>query len=347
MYPVSVEGAIVSIIKRASFALALAAASGFAGSAGAAEVLRIGSAVFDDHSTARSIRQDFAGEVAKIAGGKYEVQVFPGSQLGGVSEAVQQVRNGTIFGCFVSTAYFNSYVPELGVTNLPFVFPSREVAFKVFDGPFGAETRQKLSDKGFTLLSYFELGFRNISNSKRAVVNPADVKGLKIRLQPNPIHMQTFSLLGANPVQIDAKEMFAAMRQGVVDGQENPFAVINLYKMDEAAQKYVSATGHFYDIMLFVGSKRVLDRMPAAERDAILAAGKSTQALQRKLAAEEDEVHSAALKQRGVEVTFLTPEQREAFRVATLPIYDKVREDLGAKVVDDFLASVKAASATN
>lgn len=318
-----------------------------AGAAHGQTVLRIGSAVFDEHSTARAINQDFATKVEQGSGGRYDVQVFPGAQLGGVAEAVQQVRNGTIFGCFVSTAYFNSYVKELGVTNLPFVFPSREVAFKVFDGPFGEDMRQKLLDKGFIPLSFFELGFRNISNSVRPVVTPEDVKGLKIRLQPNPVHMQTFQLLGANPVQIDAKEMFAALRQGVVDGQENPFAVINLFKMYEANQKYVSGTGHFYDIMLFVGSKRMMDQMDPKDVEMIIAAGASTQALQRKLAAEEDDFHSSELAKKGVEVTFLTAEQREAFRVATLPIYDTVKEQLGADLVDGFVAAVQAASATN
>ena len=144
-----------------------------AGAAHGQTVLRIGSAVFDEHSTARAINQDFATKVEQGSGGRYDVQVFPGAQLGGVAEAVQQVRNGTIFGCFVSTAYFNSYVKELGVTNLPFVFPSREVAFKVFDGPFGEDMRQKLLDKGFIPLSFFELGFRNISNCVPPVLTPA------------------------------------------------------------------------------------------------------------------------------------------------------------------------------
>jgi tripartite ATP-independent transporter DctP family solute receptor len=331
-----------SIVYRVVGMIGVAAAMMTAASgASAQEVLRVGAVVFGDHSSVRAIREVFVPEVAKNTQGRYKVEIYSDSQLGGNAEVVQQTRNGTIFGCFVSAAWVTSYVPKLGVGGLPFLFADRQHAFNAFDGPAGDEIRKALDSSGFVTLGFMELGFRHLTTSRKKVSTPADLKGLKIRLQSNPVHIETFRLLGANPVQIDGQELFAALNQGVADGQENPFSVISLFKLYEAKQKYLTETGHFYDILTFLGSKRILDKMTPADRDAILAAAAKTTELQRRYAAEEEDKYRQNLVDKGVEITKLTPEQRKAFEQATAPVYAKIERDLGADFVKRFIAAAR------
>lgn len=310
--------------------------------ASAQEVLRLGAVIFGDHSSVRAIREVFVPEVAKGTQNRYKVEIYSDSQLGGNAEVVQQTRNGTIFGAFVSSAWVTSYVPKLGVGGLPFLFADRDHAFRAFDGPAGEEIRKALDSSGFVTLGFMELGFRHLTTSRKKVSAPADLKGLKIRLQANPVHIETFRLLGASPVQIDGQELFAALNQGVADGQENPFSVISLFKLYEAKQKYLTETAHFYDILTFIGSKRILDKMTPADREVVLSAAAKTTALQRRYAAEEEGKYKQMLIEKGVEITPLTAEQRKAFEEATAPIYAKIERDLGADFVKRFVAAARA-----
>ncbi len=127
---------------------------------------------------------------------------------------------GTVFATWVGMAFLSRTVPELEAVSLPFLFPSREAAFKVIDGPVGGLLEKKLADKGFAPLGFMELGSRQVTNSKRPITSLDDFKGLKIRLQPNETHLATFRALGANAVAMDVKEIYSAMQQGVIDGQE-------------------------------------------------------------------------------------------------------------------------------
>ena len=320
-------------------ALMLSAAASHA----SAEELRIASGFGDTHSATRAMRDVFAPKVEELTEGRYTVSVFPNSELGQAPEMVNQAQSGINFGVYVSSAFYNSQVPEIGVTNMPFVFPDRETAFKVFDGPFGEKLEPLFEKNGLAVLGYMELGFRHVTNSVREIATPADLKGIKIRLQNNPVHIATFNMLGASPVSIDGSEMFAALSQGVVDAQENPYAVINVFRLYDAKQKFMSDTGHFYDVIVFAVSKSVLDAMDAKDRASVVEAGKEATLAQRKFAAEDEAVNLEAILSHGVTFTKLTPEQREAFRTATLPIADEVRARLGAELVDNFLASVEAA----
>jgi len=329
---------------------ALAVAAGLAaglisaGTAQAQEALRLGGVIFGEHSSVRAIREVFATEVAKNTANRYKVEIYFNSELGGNAEMVQQTRNGTIFGAFVSVAWVTSLVPKLGVSGLPFLFETREHAFRAFDGPAGDELVAAMDAAGVVRLGFMELGFRHLTNSRKKVSTPEDLKGMKIRLQANPVHIETFRLLGANPVQIDGSEMFAALSQGVADGQENPYSIVSLFKLYNAKQKYLSETGHFYDILTFIGSKRMLDRMTPADRTAVLEAGKAATALQRRYAVEEESKYREDLIKNGVEITPLTPAQRKAFQDATAPVYGKIEKDLGEEFVKRFVAAARAGS---
>jgi tripartite ATP-independent transporter DctP family solute receptor len=310
-------------------------------SAQAAE-LRLGSGFGDSHSSTRAMRDVFAPKVEELTQGRHTVGVFANSELGQAPEMVNQAQSGINFGVFVSSAFFNSQVPEIGVANMPFVFSDREEAFTVFDGAFGEKLKPLFEAKGLVVLGFMELGFRNITNSVRPITSPEDLKGLKIRLQNNPVHIATFDQLGASPTSIDASEMFAALSQGVVDGQENPYAVINSFRLYDAKQKYLTDTGHFFDVLVFAASKSVLDGMSKEDRDAILEAGRLATLEQRKYAAADEAANLETVLSHGVEMVRLTPEQREAFRTATMPVEAVVKQSLGDEIVEDFLKEVEA-----
>ncbi|SLN75307.1 TRAP transporter substrate-binding protein [Oceanibacterium hippocampi] len=308
-----------------------------------AETLRLGSGFQAGHSSAKAVEEIFTPALGKIDGMDFKVQNFPGLQLGSAEEIIQQTRDGTIFGAYISSAYFNSYVAELGALNLPFAFPSREVAFEVLDGSVRDLLAEKLKAEGFRLLGVMELGFRHVTNSAKPVTTPDDLKGMSIRLQPNPIHMETFRTLGANAVALDASELFAALEQKVVDGQENPYAVIDLYKIYES-QQYVTDTAHFFDVILFVASENVMAGFPQEVQDAIAAAARATTLRQREIAASEDGEHKRHLAELGMQITELTDAQRALFREAVAPVYQKMRTQIGEAYVDEFLAAIDRAS---
>ncbi len=308
-----------------------------------ADELRLGSGFGDNHSATRAMRDVFATKVEELTDGRHTVSVFANSELGQAPEMVNQAQSGINFGVFVSSAFYNSQVPQIGVTNMPFIFADRETAYKVFDGSFGETLKPLFEEKGLVVLGFMELGFRNITNSVRPITQPSDLQGLKIRLQNNPVHIATFNLLGASPTSIDASEMFAALSQGVVDGQENPYAVINSFRLYDANQKYLTDTGHFFDVIVFAVSKTQLDAMSEEDRAAIIEAGRLATLEQRKYAEADEATNLATVLENGVELTKLTPEQREAFRTATAPVYDQVRGTLGAELVDQFLGAVEAA----
>jgi tripartite ATP-independent transporter DctP family solute receptor len=324
-----------------AFACSIAIAAG--SMTASADELRLGSGFGDNHSSTRALRDVFAPKVEELTDGRYTVTAFANSELGQAPEMVNQAQSSINFGVYVSSAFFNSQVPEIGVSNMPFIFSDRETAFKVFDGPFGDRLKPLFEAKGLVVLGFMELGFRNITNSMRPVAMPDDLKGLKIRLQNNPVHIATFNLLGASPTSIDASEMFAALSQGVVDAQENPYAVINSFRLYDAKQKYLSDTGHFFDVIVFAASKSALEAMSAEDRAAILEAGRLATLEQRKYAAADEARELEAVLSHGVELTKLTPEQREAFRAATVPVQGEVRAQLGEALVNDFLAAVEDA----
>jgi tripartite ATP-independent transporter DctP family solute receptor len=330
------------VLRRQWFAMVIVAlAASVPIASHAQEVLRIGGVIFGAHSSVRAAKEVFVPEVEKATNGRYKVELYTDGQLGGNAEMVQQARNGTIFGALVSSAWMTSYVPRIAVTGLPFLFETREAAFRVFDGPLGQEFANAMDSSGFVPLGFMELGFRHLTTSTKKVSTPEDLKGMKIRLQANPVHQDTFRALGANPVQIDGQELFAALSQGIADGQENPYSVISLFKLVDAKQKFLTETGHFYDALTFVGSKRIMDRMSAADRRAIIDVAAKTTALQRKYAAEEEGRYRADLVQKGVQITQLTPEQRKRFRDATMSVYEKTEKDMGADFVKRFVAAAR------
>ncbi|GGB09435.1 TRAP transporter substrate-binding protein [Allosediminivita pacifica] len=327
----------MTVIPRTIKFTLLASVLGFGALSAQADELRIGSNFGDTHSTAQALRGVFAEKVEELTEGRHTVAVFANAELGQTNEMINQAQSGINFGAYASTAFFNAQVPELGVTNLPFVFPNREVAFEVIDGPIGDVLRPKFEEDGLVVLGFMELGFRHITNAVHPIETPADLEGLSIRLQTNPVHIATFEEYGANPVALDGTEIFPALRQGVVDGQENPYSVINNLRLYDANQPYVSETGHFFDLIVFAGSKRVLDSMTPEDRAAVIEAGRLATEEQRRLATADEAANREAVLETGMEMNQLTGEQRAAFIEASTPIYDWIRESIDPDFVGQFL----------
>jgi TRAP-type transport system periplasmic protein len=314
----------------------------YAGGVAAQEKIRIAGNFSVEHSSSVAIEQ-FKKDVEAATGGKLIVEVFPAMQLGGAQENVTQVRAGTIMMTWVGMAFLSRTVPELEAVSLPFMYPSREVAYKVMDGPIGTLIDQKMADKGFIALGFMELGPRQVTNSVRPIKTMADLKGLKIRLQPNETHLATFRALGANPIAMDIREVYSAMEQKVIDGHENPYALIVDSRFYEV-QKYVSNTAHFFDFIAVVANRKKFEALPPDFQKAIRTAMQKAVASQRIAATKADTTALAELQKKGMQYDAMPPAEREAMRKATAGVVDDIRKRVGTELVDSVLVEVKKAS---
>ena len=317
--------AFVPLLATSVLALATAGAM-------AQETIRIAGNFATEHSSSLAM-EVFKTEVEKLSEGAIEVNIFPAQQLGGASENVQAVKIGAIEMMWVGTAFLTRTVPELELIGLPFQFATREQAFEVVDGPVGDALDEKMAAEGMTSMGYMELGFRQLTNNARPVETIDDISGLKIRLQPNETHLAAFRALGANPVAMDIKELYSALEQGVIDGQENPFAIINVAGYPEV-QKYVSNTGHFFDFISVVANKDWFDGLEEENRALIVEAMDTAVAFQRELATEQDAEALGKLTAAGMTFTEVSPELAAKLRELTAPVATETKARLDGGLVE-------------
>lgn len=301
--------------------------------------LRIAGNFAAEHSSSKAM-EIFKTQLASKSNGALAADLFPGMQLGGAKENIDAVRAGTIFGSWVGVAFVSRLVPEVEAVSLPFLFDNRTQAMAAIDGPVGKVIEQKLAAKGFATLGWMELGSRNVTNSKRPLKTIEDFKGLKIRMQPNETHLATFRAIGANPVPLDIKELYSALQQGVVDGQENPYSIINANRYSEV-QKYLSDTGHFFDFIILMVNKRAFDALPADQKNIVADAAKAAVAEQRKMAAESDAAALIDLKSKGMQFDAISPETRAQLRKASAGVIEDVKKRVGGDLVDQMNAAAR------
>jgi TRAP-type transport system periplasmic protein len=315
----------------------LTAALALAAPAAAQQKLQIAGNFATEHPSSVAVDQVFKKEIARLTNNQLQVDVFPAMQLGGAKENVDAVRSGTLALTWVGAAFLSRIAPELEAVSLPFIFANRESAFRVIDGPVGAAIDKKLQDKGFISLGWMELGMRNITNSRGPIKSMADLKGLKLRLQPNETHLATFRALGANPLAMDVKELYSALEQKVVDAQENPYTVISASRYGEV-QKHLSNSGHFFDFIAVVASKKAFEQMTPEHQKAVREAMTATIAHQRKLAIETEAKVLPELKAK-MTFTAIEPAALEEMRKVALPaVVEGVKKRAGAELVDQVLA---------
>jgi len=275
--------------------------------------------------------------VEKGAPGKLAVVVHHSASLGSETQVLQQIQLGTTQMSVCTTGPIEAFVPEIKALEMPFVLPSYEAADKVLDGPIGQDLAKKFEKSGFVALAFLDNGFRNVTNSKKAAKTPEDLKGLKIRTMEAPTHLAIWRAIGANPTPM-AWPIFTQLQQGVIDGQENPIAVIYAAKLVEAGQKYLSLTRHVYSALVFVANKAFIDGLPAAERKVVMDCARAASLQGRSFIRDNEAKQLAELKAAGMQVE--EKPDLEAFRKATAPVIESTSGDT-KKMVEQIKQAVK------
>jgi tripartite ATP-independent transporter DctP family solute receptor len=270
----------------------------------------------------------FCDDLEKRTSGRYKCQQFPNSALGGEREMIEAVQLGTLDVVNTSTGPVGNFVPEINIVDIPFLFRDYDHARKTLDGPIGQDLLAKFPAKGLIAIAWTENGFRHMTNSKREIKKPDDVKGLKIRSMQNKVHIQAFQSIGIQPTPMAFPELFTALQQGTVDGQENPIPVILSAKFSQV-QKYLSLTGHVYSPALLIVSPALWNKLSDADKAAFREAGKTASAAQRKKVNDDERDGIATLKAAGMDVT--TNVDGQAFRNAMTPVWSEFAKQYGAE----------------
>jgi tripartite ATP-independent transporter DctP family solute receptor len=244
----------------------------------------------------------FADELSKRTQGRLKVEQFPNSALGGEVEMLKGVQLGTIDLAFITGAPLPNVLPEVGAFNIPFLFRDAKHAHAALDGPIGQAYLQKFRTKDLVALAWGENGMRHITNSKRDVRTPEDLKGLKLRLPQSEVMLAGFKALGADVAPLAFPQLYGALQSGEFDGQENPIATIVASKFAQV-QKYLTVSGHVYDPAVIVMSVDVFEELDEGDKEAVMAAAKLGAQASRTFAAEAQAKGVAALAQAGMQVT--------------------------------------------
>ncbi len=280
--------------------IGIAFALAFAAAASAQTTMRISISVAQNSHQGIAI-DTFAKEVEKRTTGRYKVQTFYAGALGGERESIEAVQLGTQELAFSSTGPIPNFVPETKILDVPFLFRDKPHARAVLDGPIGQDMLTKFDAKGFKALAWAENGFRHMTNSKRDVKAPEDLKGLKMRTMENPVHIAAYKGLGIVTTPMAFPEVFTALQQGTVDGQENPLSVIMSAKFDQV-QKHLSLTGHVYSPAIFVMNKASFDKLTAADKQAFIEAAKEGTKANRARVDADDATGVTELRAKGMTV---------------------------------------------
>ena len=306
--------------------IGLSLAGGFVLSATAQTVVKIGypTNATSHYGVGATI---FCDEIEKGTQARYKCQQFPSSALGGEREMIEAVQLGTLDVVNTSTGPVGNFVPEVKIVDIPFLFRDYAHARLVMDGPIGQDLLTKFPAKGLIALAWTENGFRHMTNSKRAIVTPADAAGLKMRTMENKVHMDGYRTFGILPTPMAFPEVFGALQQGTVDGQENPIPVILASKFAQV-QKHVSLTGHVYSPALLITSPRLMNKLSEADKKVFFDAAKKASTAQRKKVNDDEATGIAQLEKDGM--TVVSKVDGQGFRDALKPAYASYAKEFGA-----------------
>ncbi len=329
------------------FAALCLAIAGLSGVAMAKKVLKFAHVAPPFHGQSKGV-DAFAAYVKKMTKGQIVIRTFPGGQLGSERSMAEQVQAGTLHMASITTAVLSNYAPQVAVVDLPFIFPSRQVAYQVLDDPaFQKRLFGYLRPKGFVGIGYTENEWRDLNNRKKPIRTPADIKGMKIRVMNSPVYMDTFRQLGASPVGIPFPELYSALQQGVIDAQENPLYTSILIKATEVA-KYVTKTGHILTECIIIVNPAVWDSLTVGQQKIFRQAAKIaiktnravTEAHFKKLPKYKMSI-AAYCKKNNVQVVKLSSAERAQWAKAMQPVWSKYRKIVGPKFFDFFVATIK------
>lgn len=282
-------------------------------------------------------------EIEEESNGRLIFEHYPASQLGAEREQLEGVQMGTIDVCVVSTGPIPGLFPEIAVCAIPYLITDRDTAYAVYDGVFGQTLAKKMEEKtGMKIFGWAENGFRTFSNNKRPVATPADMKGLKIRVMENPVHMKLVEDLGASAIPVTFAELYTALSQGTVDGQENGLTLTYTNKLYEAL-KYITDDNHIYDVYCLAMAADSYNKLPKDLQQLLDKKMRDFIDLERQMNLDYEQSSVQKMKDAGIEFTYLTDEQRQMFKDATANIVDMARKDAGDELVDLFLSEIEKA----
>ncbi|MCC7039148.1 MAG: TRAP transporter substrate-binding protein [Burkholderiales bacterium] len=317
-------------MRLAKLAVGLALGTAVALPAFAQETLKMNISVAQN-SHYGAATETFAKEIEKRTNSRYKVQNFYSGALGAERESIEAVQLGTLDLTVTSTGPIPNFVPEVAILDIPFLFRDYAHARAVLDGPIGQELLQKFPPKNIIALAWAENGFRNMTNNKHPVKTPADLKGLKMRTMENPVHIQAYKAFGIIPTPMAFTELFTALQQGTVDGQENPLSVISAAKFDQV-QKYLTLTGHVYSPALILMSKAKWDKLSADDKQIFLAAAKEAVKANRARIDDDERKAVGDLESKGMQV--VTTVDKSKFQEVLGPTFVEFGKKFGQANID-------------
>ncbi len=315
--------------------------AGLAGPAAAQTVLKVGHDQ-PDRSTHHQAALKWKEIVEARSGGKLQVRLFPSMTLGSGTQMVEQTQASALEVSILPTAWVAPLAPSVQVLDLPFLFPSREVLYRVIDGPAGVEILRPLNKVNIEGVTFWESGFKQFTGHF-PIREPKDYVGHKIRTMPAQVIQEQFKAFGATPVTLDFKELYSALQQKVVDGQENPIATIALMRFFEV-QKHLTLSDHGFIAYAFMFNKPFLDKQPADLRKILIDSAREAGSYQRELIVKSEAEHLDTFRKAGLEIVRLTPAQRASFEQASKPVYDWYTAKYGADTLNLIRKEVGAVS---
>jgi tripartite ATP-independent transporter DctP family solute receptor len=295
-------------------------------------VLKLGTETAASHPETKG-SQKLADLVKEKSKGTLEIQVFDSAKIGSMKERTEGMRLGTVDISTSSVGFLASYVPVLGVFDLPYIYKDKAHEFRVFDGEIGKEIDKKMQEKGFRVVCYFDIGSRQITNNQKPINTLADIKGMKIRVPQTEASIEGFKALGAAPTPMAFSEVYMALQQKVVDGQENPLSVIVSAKFNEV-QKYLSLTNHQLFIQVLSISEKTWKKLSPEHQKILMEAAKEAQAYEREIAAKEETDLIKTLKDKGMAINEI--KDVAPFAEAAKPLREIYTKKLGKDAQDMF-----------
>jgi tripartite ATP-independent transporter DctP family solute receptor len=301
--------------------------------------IRFGHLNNPDHPISAGVKK-FAELVAAKSGGKHTVREFPSNQLGTEMQQQSALQGGVQEMTAPAPTSLAGIVKEFGLLDFPFIVSTSQQADALTDGPVGQALFAKLPEKGLVGLAFWDLGFRNVTNSKRPIMKAEDLEGIKLRVIPNPVFLETFKTFKANPVPMSFSELYSALDTKAVDGQENPYAVILSNKFFEV-QKFLSATNHVYTANTILMSKKFWDRLSPAEQKLVQQAALEARDYQRQISRAAATKAVADLRAKGMQINELPAAEVGRMRQMVKPIHDKFMAEYDPALVKTFRAELE------
>jgi len=315
-------------LTRTLSALCVASGLAFAALPAHAVDIKLGHVLAPSHSWNKAA-EGFAAEVKDKTDGRVNFVLYPSGQLGNEKTMLEGLQIGSQGAAIIGTGSLQPVDPKFGVVELPYTWTTSSQAYAAYDGELGAALAKLAEKKNLVVVSWWENGFRHLTNNRGAINSPADLKGLKTRVTPDKMRLDTFSVLGANPAPLAFGELYSALQQKVFDAQENPLSIIYTSSFFEV-QKFLSLTGHVWGPASLIISKPTWNRISEADRRVVQAAADHWRDAQRKMITDEDKALIKQLEEKGMAVNEV---DKAAFIEAVQPVWKTYEPIYGAELM--------------